>query len=377
MKNVHIYQTELPAASVMAEAIQSSEYLFRECGDKDFRTFGFAITNAVTPMVNGYRIDFVQEEKVIPSDVVRRECNKKAAELEQSLMRELSKKECAELKEVVIGQLVEKAMTKITYFSGFYHAASGKFIVDVSKADLATKAVGIMCHMLKSIQTTTLHVSGVSNSLSQNIKDCISANQDLGFAGFSYDDKLHLANDEKETVQFKCDYTLEHVYDLLSSGYSVKRVRLYRDGLGFDLTEDFKIKSIKSNINYGEEFESKQEMEIHAQQIELELLAAISQSLVDFFKKEPEASNDPTPPASESGDTETQTTFWDEDGKDSFHDDAVKFVQETRRASVSAIQREFRIGYNRAARIIEQLEADGIVSHPGHNGNREVLLPAA
>lgn len=61
---------------------------------------------------------------------------------------------------------------------------------------------------------------------------------------------------------------------------------------------------------------------------------------------------------------------------DPLFDQVVEHVVETRRGSVSGVQRRFKIGYNRAARIVEQLEAQGIVSAPGHNGNREVLSPA-
>ena len=60
---------------------------------------------------------------------------------------------------------------------------------------------------------------------------------------------------------------------------------------------------------------------------------------------------------------------------DAFYDEAVAFVTETRRASVSSVQRKFRIGYNRAARLVEQMEQSGVVSAPGHNGNRDVLAP--
>ncbi|MGP2798451.1 DNA translocase FtsK 4TM domain-containing protein [Serratia ureilytica] len=60
---------------------------------------------------------------------------------------------------------------------------------------------------------------------------------------------------------------------------------------------------------------------------------------------------------------------------DPLFDQAVDFVVDKRRASISGVQRQFRIGYNRAARIIEQMEAQGIVSEQGHNGNREVLAP--
>ncbi|EOV0955195.1 DNA translocase FtsK 4TM domain-containing protein [Edwardsiella piscicida] len=64
-----------------------------------------------------------------------------------------------------------------------------------------------------------------------------------------------------------------------------------------------------------------------------------------------------------------------DDELDPLFDQAVAFVIDKRRASISGVQRQFRIGYNRAARIVEQMEAQGIVSPQGHNGNREVLAP--
>nr|WP_298770226.1 DNA translocase FtsK [uncultured Shewanella sp.] len=63
------------------------------------------------------------------------------------------------------------------------------------------------------------------------------------------------------------------------------------------------------------------------------------------------------------------------DDTDALYDEAVAFVTQSRRGSISSVQRKFKIGYNRAARIIEQMEAQGVVSAQGHNGNREVLAP--
>jgi len=60
---------------------------------------------------------------------------------------------------------------------------------------------------------------------------------------------------------------------------------------------------------------------------------------------------------------------------DELYDMAVRIVTETRRASISGVQRRLKIGYNRAARLIEEMEAAGIVSSPEHNGNRTVLAP--
>jgi len=62
--------------------------------------------------------------------------------------------------------------------------------------------------------------------------------------------------------------------------------------------------------------------------------------------------------------------------QDELYDHAVAFVTESRRASISSVQRQLRIGYNRAARLVEEMEAAGIVSSPEHNGQREVLAPA-
>lgn len=78
--------------------------------------------------------------------------------------------------------------------------------------------------------------------------------------------------------------------------------------------------------------------------------------------------------ASEEGDSSGSGIDSDE-ALDPLFDQAVAFVVDKRRASISGVQRQFRIGYNRAARIIEQMEAQGIVSEQGHNGNREVLAP--
>lgn len=60
---------------------------------------------------------------------------------------------------------------------------------------------------------------------------------------------------------------------------------------------------------------------------------------------------------------------------DALYDEAVAFVLESRKASISAVQRKLRIGYNRAARLIDQMEAAGVVTAQGHNGNREVIPP--
>ena len=80
--------------------------------------------------------------------------------------------------------------------------------------------------------------------------------------------------------------------------------------------------------------------------------------------------------AQASGDVESQGSLLDgDDEADPLYDEAVAFVTKTRRASISAVQRKLKIGYNRAARMIEAMEAAGVVSEMSSNGSREVLAP--
>ena len=65
----------------------------------------------------------------------------------------------------------------------------------------------------------------------------------------------------------------------------------------------------------------------------------------------------------------------DTEQDDELYDEAVQFVLESRKASISSVQRKLRIGYNRAARLIEAMEAAGVVSAMNTNGSREILVP--
>jgi DNA segregation ATPase FtsK/SpoIIIE, S-DNA-T family len=72
---------------------------------------------------------------------------------------------------------------------------------------------------------------------------------------------------------------------------------------------------------------------------------------------------------------ELQSGTEQDDENDALYDEAVHYVTQSRRASISSVQRKLRIGYNRAARLIEAMEAAGVVSEMGSNGQREVLAP--
>lgn len=293
MKNPTIFKVVLPDYFTVKGSVQDADLFFSECGETDYSTFGFIADEPVKKLSNGYQITFAHEEKVIPKPAYAKALNKAALELEQKQGGELSKGQLLELKETVWNDLVKKALSKIATFTAYYHEKSQLLFVDVKK-DLAHKAVGTLVHALGSVESNTLHVSGISNSLTTNIQEEIARSADeaeagnaLGFNGFEYADKLHLENSHKEKVKFDGDYTLDHVDELINDGYEVKRVRLRKDGIGFDLTDELNIRSISSNLEVEETLEStKEDIKQAETEALLEVLSANILELVKFFDKQ-------------------------------------------------------------------------------------------
>jgi DNA segregation ATPase FtsK/SpoIIIE, S-DNA-T family len=102
-------------------------------------------------------------------------------------------------------------------------------------------------------------------------------------------------------------------------------------------------------------------------------------SVVEYLKQFGEPEYEEGILSGPTGEGGTQDLFGDapDAEADPLYDEAVSFVLRTRRASISSVQRQLRIGYNRAARLVEQMETAGLVSPMGTNGNREVLAPGA
>jgi DNA segregation ATPase FtsK/SpoIIIE, S-DNA-T family len=100
-------------------------------------------------------------------------------------------------------------------------------------------------------------------------------------------------------------------------------------------------------------------------------------SVVEYLKQFGEPEYEEGILSGPTGEGGTQDLFGDapDAEADPLYDEAVSFVLRTRRASISSVQRQLRIGYNRAARLVEQMETAGLVSPMGTNGNREVLAP--
>ena len=381
MKNIHAFAAELPSISVLESKVAEEQgVIFTPLTDSQWSELGFKVDRQFVALDNGYRIDFTYSAKDYPKAQVLERVN----EVIDVLPHDPSKEEIGKITEEVNADFCARSIAKTVHFSAFYHAKKQTLIFDC-KAALAQRALFLLLKLVESIETKTLHCSGISNSLTTNMLQQLSlSDEQLGtdklyFAGFEVGGLLVMQNKDKDVARFKGDYPTENIKELIEQGYEIKEIALSKDGIHFNLDHNFKIKGIKEQFQVEEAmFDNADDYEIHKQTIALELMTSHCEQLRAAFDKQSsdedqQASlDDDQDDGNESLIAEHNAKYQDSNGNDAFYEEAKAFVQETQHASVSRIQRKFRIGYNRAARLVEQLEANGIVTAPGHNGERTV-----
>jgi DNA recombination-dependent growth factor C len=383
MKNIHVFAVELPKFVMLEQKITEAEgMLFSPLLPNQSAKFGFHSEEPLIKLSNGYKINFTYSWKKLPLSAISEEASRRVEAVILDHVEFVDDDEAISILnekmiDSVLSEYCAKVLPETVHFSAYYHTKSEKFIVD-SKEDFAERAIGMLCQLLGSLETTTLHCSGISNSLTTNLLESLNDDQErldgLTFAGFDLGDLLVLSNETKDIARFKGDYPLDNIKELLESGYKVKQVNLSKDGVAFTLTEKFKIKQISSTIEIEEgDFGDIEELQLHEQSVELEIIVNHCNTLKAFFDQSEENLGDNQPPTDET--KATSATEENED-PDPLYDDAVEFVVETQRVSISSIQRKFRIGYNRAARIVEQMEGNDVISEVSNNGSREVLKAA-
>ena len=293
MKTIHTFSAEMPALETFCAALDKDDckgLFFRALEDNEISKFGLTPDGVVRKMANGYRVAFTYEEKKISTKSIKQEVAKRIALLEVDGYKADNKDRQCTTEDVII----EKAATadiERTSFYGFYHEKTQRFIVDVANKDLAKKAIGTILKLFGSIKLTTLYIDSVSNGLSENLLSNISNNEELGFDSFLYADKLNLIHADAGSAKFNGEYTLDHISDLIGSGYLVELVSLKRDGITFDFTSDFRIKGIKLSEDLKDDMSDEtddlegESLAVKNQEMILEIVSGIIGSLVDFFDK--------------------------------------------------------------------------------------------
>lgn len=346
----------------------------RPCGPTEGRTMGFAApcehsTAELVHHVAGHTLICLEtEDRLLPGSVVAEEVDQRAIEQEKSQGYKPGRKQLAEIKERVVEELLPKAFTQrrrtMAVFAGQF------FIVDTSSPARADMVIGALRVVLDTLPFTTINTKqSISGAMIQWL---------LGDTpqGLTVDDfvELEKADPGKPAIAYKRT-TLDEA-DMrrrISAGYVPRKIGItLGDRLCFKVDDSLHLKQLAAlDLMKADQVNQAKNAECAAQAFDsdITLMARELQVAYNFLIG---VLGGLVAPVDDLV-TRAGNPANDSDSEDPLYTDAVAVVIANNRASVSHVQRHLRIGYNRAARLIEDMENAGIVSHMDSTGARTVL----
>lgn len=389
-----------------------SKHKFRECGATEASTFGWesalpGTTNLVHSVDNeNYQlIRCCKATKTLPSDFVKREVDKRVKEIEADQCRRATKKEKEQIKEDITDEHLPNAFPTYKFTNVYLDNVNQLLIVDTSNRGAAEDVLALLRKCIGTLPVT----SYFTESLQQCLDGWVSGKRDVE-EEFTLGSNVQLSSWGDSPAQAKFtndDIKAKHITSLvIEEDREVNYLSVEFDEC-FSLTVDAKgflkgIKPFDVLLEQNEDIDSDEALaRIDADfvlftremgrlfysfsamkvtdETEREVFDAstikyptLEEMAEDIFEEAAEALKDVTITFEKDLKKSAEELCDDEP----LLNEAKAFVIKERRVSISAIQRKFRIGYNRSARIVDQLVAKGVVSEPGHNGAREVLAAA-
>ena len=350
---------------------------FRHCGQQELSTFGwtkaFGKHGESLAHFSNRRILVCakREEKILPASVINEMVAEKVEQIELEENRTVRKKERDELKENALHTLLPQAFTKSNLQYAFIDMDSGLLVINSSSFNKAEELAALLRKSLGSLPITPAFAN---HDLDVFLTDWLTNfSTPKGFA-IGSDAEMQHADDSGSSVKLKGhEPDGDEVKAHLEQGKRVTKLALnWSDRIKFNLQNDGAIKQ----VNYSDTIK-EENADIPNEDMPIKLDAdfcLVAGEIVQLVTEliDSGLSNSDQDDGNESLIAEHNAKHKDSNGNDAFYEEAKAFVLETGNASVSRIQRKFRIGYNRAARLVDRLEFNGIVSKPGHNGEREV-----
>ncbi|WJN61322.1 DNA recombination-dependent growth factor RdgC [Pseudomonas sp. SO81] len=381
----------------------------RPCASQELTTYGFIAPIGDAPdaplvhessgfMLIGAR----KEERILPASVINDALRDKVKEIEANQLRKVYKKERDQLKDEIIQAFLPRAFTRRKSTFAAIMPAEGLIIVDTASSKQAEDLLSTLREAIGSLPVRPLSTAlPITATLTDWIREQKPA-KDFWIS----DDALLRDTDEQGSITAKHqDLTSEEIQQHLAAGKCVAKLALaWQDKLSFVLDEGLVIRRLR--------FEDLlQEQALDNAGKDAEQLAQLDASFVlmmltfrSFIPALIEALGGEATPAELGVETSTTSTSSggidvtnllgmndgitatlhfpgrelageqiDGSADDPLYKEAVEFVRESDRASISAVQRKLKIGYNRAARMIEAMEVAGIVTAMNSNGSREVI----
>lgn len=384
-KNLQIYQLPAPWAMTAAALEQAlAPQKFTPATSMDLVRQGWdSPRGAGQPLVHAVGSQFLlqlkTEKKLLPSTVINQVAAARALEMEEAQGFAPGKKAMKELKERVTDELLPRAFAIISTTAVWIDSVNGWLVVDAASPAKADEVVKLL---LKSVDKLPLESLRVQRSPVGAMTEWLQTGDDP--AGFTVDQDaiMRATGESKAQVAYK-RHTLEadDIRRHIAAGKQCTRLAMtWSDKISFVLDESLVIKSVKplavitereiSSRNDDERFDS--DMALMTGE-----LARMLADLVEALGGEADADPGPISSAGQQkvepspAPASSDVPAGDGSAADPLYEQAVAVVRTNQRASISLVQRHLRIGYNRAARLLESME--GTVVGPLVDGNRELL----
>lgn len=300
------------------------------------------------------------ETKTVPSSEVNKKLDEVVDQIEQQTGRKPGKKERRDLKQDVITALLPNAFPKRKDAAIMIDSINGYVVIDSASQSAVDIAISFLVRAGLEVALVQTNTSPNGFMAQHLIEEEVS--ESPFFVGRECE--LVSTGDDKAKVTFKNHHLLnQEIQDHLTQGKQVAKLAFSDDrGTSFVLTEKLQLKKLKFAVP-----EAKGEEQDAFDADAILCGSALSALITDLVSAmgglyEQEESSKPDPHVG--------------DGPDPLYESATQLVMNSGKASISLIQRHLQIGYNRAARMLEQMEVDGLVSPMQSNGTRKILEAA-
>jgi recombination associated protein RdgC len=357
---------------------------FRPCESQEASTSGFvsalpsnkAEETSETPALslwaeNCVLLCLMTESKILPSAAINQKVKDKVTEIEKSQLRKVYRKEKDQIKDEVLLEYLPKALSKR---STTYAAIDLKDNLVYVDANTHKQAEALLSTLREAIGSLPVRPVSVKISPSATLTDWLKNQQTTNGFFILSDCEMRTIADEVSVARFTNeDLSSEEVLNHIRAGKMVTKLSLaFEDKLSFTLMDNMQIKAFRLEDLLLDQA-SKDGGDDSVSQYSATFVMSIL-TLRNFLPNLFEAlGGEEVPTSIDDAADKTQPV---ETAEEELIRAAEQFVVDTQRASISAIQRKFKIGYNQAARLVESLEAKGVVSAMNQQGARTVLAPA-
>jgi recombination associated protein RdgC len=382
IKNTFIYRIASSTLAPLPEAIAEESmvaHAFTPCGSTQEKSIGWVPPRgeehgALLESVSGqWILKLMTESKKVPSQAVKDKVDEQCKSIEAQTGRKSGKKERRELAEDARMSLLPNAFPSRSATTIWIDPVARLVVIDAGSQSKADDAATMLVRSFGDLAMH--HVNTQTSPASAMAYWLVSKEAPQGFT-VDRECELKAADESKAVVKYG-----RHALDIDEVGQHIAQGKLptklaltWNDRVSFVLTEGLQLKKISFLDLVFEDGLSRADDDAHAFDTDVAIstgeLSKMFADLIDALGGEISVTDTQK---SETESTKSVTPPHMGDGPDPLYDDAVAIIKTQRKGSISLVQRYLKIGYNRAARLLEDMEKAGVVSPMQSNGSREVL----